>query len=62
MNPVGMRWSPKSVCADFAMSRRTAHLLGELDYDVAAFTHGPEVRDQPREKVRRFLRRHGFAG
>ncbi len=62
MNPVGMRWSPKSVCSDFRMSRQTAHRLGELDYSVAAFTHGPEVRDQPREKVRRFLTRHGHGG
>lgn len=62
MNPVGLRWSPKSVCTDFEMSRRTARRLGELDYEIAAFTHGPEVRDQAREKVRRFLSRHGFAG
>jgi len=62
MNPVGLRWSPKSVCSDFRMCRQTAHRLGELDYRVAAFTHGPEVRDQPREKVRRFLVRHGFGG
>ncbi len=62
MNPVGLRWSPKSVCSDFRMSQRTAHRLGELDYRVAAFTHGPEVRDQPREKVRRFLVRHGYGG
>ncbi len=61
MNPVGMRWSPKSVCSDFRMSRRTAHRLGELDYEIAAFTHGPEVRDRPRDKVRRFLLRHGWA-
>ena len=59
MNPIGLRWSPKSVCSDFRMSRRTAHTLAELDYAVAAFTHGPEVRDRPREHVRRFLARHG---
>ena len=57
MNPIGMRWSPKSVCSDFRMSCRTAHRLAELDYDVAAFTHGPEVRDRAREHVRRFLAR-----
>ena len=34
-----------------ALHRRRAHpadaptRLGELDYDVAAFTHGPEIRD-----------------
>jgi len=62
MNPVGLRWSPKSVCSSYRMCRETAHRLAELDYGVAAFTHGPEVRDQPREKVRRFLARHGVDG
>ena len=28
-----------------------------LDYDVAAFTHGPEIKESPREKIRAFLRR-----
>ncbi|HET8560799.1 MAG TPA: MBL fold metallo-hydrolase [Marmoricola sp.] len=51
-----MRLSPKWLCADFAMTRQTAHRLGELDYDVAAFTHGPEIRDNAREQVRGFLR------
>jgi glyoxylase-like metal-dependent hydrolase (beta-lactamase superfamily II) len=58
MNPVGLRWSPKSVCSDYRMCRRTAHRLAELEYDVAAFTHGPEVPDRPREHIRRFLARH----
>jgi len=62
MNPVGLRWSPKSVCSSYRMCRQTAHRLAELDYAVAAFTHGPEVRDRPREKVRRFLARHGIDG
>ena len=56
INVRGVRWSPKSVCADFAMSQRTAHVLGELEYDVAAFTHGTEIRDNARERVRGFLR------
>jgi glyoxylase-like metal-dependent hydrolase (beta-lactamase superfamily II) len=51
-----VRLSPKSLCADFQLTRQTAHRLGELDYDVAAFTHGPEIRDNARERVRGFLR------
>jgi hypothetical protein len=27
-----------------------------VDYDVVAFTHGPEIRDSGREAVRGFLR------
>ncbi|WP_428965621.1 MBL fold metallo-hydrolase [Micromonospora fluostatini] len=56
-NVLGTRWPPALFCADFRMTRRTAHVLGELDYDVAAFTHGPQLTDRAREHVRAFLRR-----
>ena len=45
----------KAFCTDIKLNRQTAHVLGELDYQVAAFTHGPHVTDQAREKVRGFL-------
>lgn len=51
-----MTWPVRAFCTDVALSKKTAHVLGELDYDVAAFTHGPEIRDQAREAVRGFLR------
>jgi glyoxylase-like metal-dependent hydrolase (beta-lactamase superfamily II) len=51
-----MTWSVPMFCTDAALSRRTADVLGELDYDVAAFTHGPEIREDAREAVRSFLR------
>jgi glyoxylase-like metal-dependent hydrolase (beta-lactamase superfamily II) len=51
-----MSWPVRALCTDFAMTRQTAHVLGELDYDVAAFTHGPEIRDNAREAIRGFLR------
>jgi glyoxylase-like metal-dependent hydrolase (beta-lactamase superfamily II) len=51
----GTRISPAFLCWDFAMTQRTAHRLGELEYDVAAFTHGPEIRDRARETVRGLL-------
>jgi glyoxylase-like metal-dependent hydrolase (beta-lactamase superfamily II) len=54
-NVLGLRWPVKAFCTDFRMTQRTANLLGELDYDVAAFTHGAELRDRPREAIRRFL-------
>jgi glyoxylase-like metal-dependent hydrolase (beta-lactamase superfamily II) len=45
----------KAFCTDITLNRETAHVLGELEYQVAAFTHGPHVSDQAREKVRGFL-------
>lgn len=53
----GLSYSWKFMCSDFRMTKETAHVLGELDYKLAAFTHGPELRDGAREKIRAFLRR-----
>ena len=50
-----MSWPAKLACTSFRQNVQTAHVLGEIDYSVAAFTHGPEVRDDAREQVRGFL-------
>ncbi|HEX6196971.1 MAG TPA: MBL fold metallo-hydrolase [Jiangellaceae bacterium] len=59
-NVFGLRWSPKSFCTDFAMTRKTATRLAEREYEVAAFTHGPHISDAPREAIRGFLRRNNI--
>ncbi|MGH3413697.1 MAG: MBL fold metallo-hydrolase [Marmoricola sp.] len=51
----GLRISPRVLCSDFALTRKTVHRLAELDYDVAAFTHGTAITDNPRERIRRYL-------
>lgn len=56
-NVLRPRWPVKAFCTDFALTKRTAHRLGELEYEVAAFTHGPEIRDGARDAIRRFLAR-----
>ena len=61
-NVRGLRWPIRAFCTNFALTTRTARRLGELDYSVAAFTHGPEIRDRPREAIRRFLADHPPAG
>ncbi|HYO41026.1 MAG TPA: MBL fold metallo-hydrolase [Nocardioidaceae bacterium] len=53
----GARLSPSFLCSDVALTKQTAHRLGELDYSVVAFTHGPEVRHGARETVRGILSR-----
>lgn len=57
-NVRGLRWPIRSFCTDFRMTQATAHTLAELDYDIAAFTHGSELRDRPREAIRTFLAKH----
>ncbi len=57
-NVRSLRWPIKSFCTSFALTQKTAHRLGELDYTTAAFTHGPHLADNPREHIRRFLATH----
>jgi glyoxylase-like metal-dependent hydrolase (beta-lactamase superfamily II) len=54
-NVAGLRYSPKAFCFDVPASRATADRLGELEFDLAAFTHGTEVRTDARATLRAFL-------
>jgi glyoxylase-like metal-dependent hydrolase (beta-lactamase superfamily II) len=54
-----MTWPIAAACTDFPLTKKTAAALADLDYTVAAFTHGPDIRDRAREHVRDFLRREG---
>ncbi len=58
-NVRGLRWPIKTFCTNFVMTTQTAHRLADLDYSVAAFTHGPELRDNPRTHIGRFLAKAG---
>jgi glyoxylase-like metal-dependent hydrolase (beta-lactamase superfamily II) len=53
----GMSWPLATICTSASQNKQSAHVLGEVDYRVAAFTHGPEIRDNAREAVRGFLSR-----
>jgi glyoxylase-like metal-dependent hydrolase (beta-lactamase superfamily II) len=55
-NMRGIRYSPGWLCTDAELNRKSADALGDLDYEIAAFTHGPEIRTGAREAVRAFLR------
>jgi glyoxylase-like metal-dependent hydrolase (beta-lactamase superfamily II) len=50
-----MSYSYAAFCSNFKLSQDTADRLGEPDYEIAAFTHGPEIRSGAREAVRGFL-------
>ncbi|MDP4015207.1 MAG: MBL fold metallo-hydrolase [Candidatus Nanopelagicales bacterium] len=52
-----LTWPFAMYCTSFRQTKQTAHVLGELDYKIAAFTHGPEIRTGAREAVRGFLSR-----
>lgn len=54
-----MTWPVQMFCTDFPLNQRTAAVLADVDYQVAAFTHGPHLDTNAREAVRGFLRRKG---
>ncbi len=56
-NVRGLRWPFRNSCTDVRQVRVSAQRLGELDYDVAAFAHGPHVSTGARAAVRAFV--HG---
>ena len=56
-NVRGLRWPIKAFCTSFVMTTQTAERLTTLDYTTAAFTHGAELRDNPRAAIGDFLAR-----
>lgn len=54
-----LRWPLRAFCTDYRQNEQTAQRLVDLDYTTAAFTHGTELRVNPREHIRRFLTRQG---
>ena len=54
-NVRGLRYSFQNSCTDVRMSRASAQRLGELDFEVAGFTHGAHVSTGARAAVRAFL-------
>jgi len=57
VNLCGVRYPPGFLCTDPERSRSTASRLGDLDFEVAAFAHGPELRRNARAAVRALLGR-----
>lgn len=51
-----LSYGVKAFCQDIKLNEQSAHVLGELEYSVAAFTHGPHVSGNARETVRGYLR------
>ena len=54
-NVRGLRYSFRSSCTDVRLSRESAQRLGELEFEVAGFTHGEHVSRGAQAAVRAFL-------
>lgn len=57
MNLRGVRYAPAFLCTDPDRNRSSADGLADLEFEVAAFAHGPELRRGARAAVRALL--HG---
>ncbi|MEY9887920.1 glyoxylase-like metal-dependent hydrolase (beta-lactamase superfamily II) [Catenulispora sp. MAP5-51] len=51
-----LSWGVRAFCNDIKLNQQTADVLGEMDYEIAAFTHGKHVTQNARETVRRYLK------
>jgi glyoxylase-like metal-dependent hydrolase (beta-lactamase superfamily II) len=58
VNLHGVRYAPGFLCTDPGRNRRSADQLGELDFEVAAFAHGPELRRDAKATVRALASGH----
>lgn len=53
-------WPVSAFCSDHLLNRKTAHVLGELEYQTVAFIHGPHIDTNARETIRGFLKSKGY--
>ena len=54
-----LAWPFAAFCTSSVLNAQSAAVFADLDYRIAAFTHGPEIRTNAREQVRGFLARAG---
>jgi len=54
-----MSWPVPVFCSSHKLNKRSAHVLGEVEYETVVFTHGPHIDENARETVRGFLQRKG---
>ncbi len=50
-------WPVAAFCTSAAQNKQSAQILSDLEFDIAAFTHGPEVRERARDAVTAFLKK-----
>ena len=53
-------WALSGFCVNFNQSKETAKRFLDLDFKNACFTHGPEIRDVGKQKIKQFLSKKGL--
>ncbi|MFM8502727.1 MAG: MBL fold metallo-hydrolase [Actinomycetota bacterium] len=56
-----MTWALSGFCVNYKQSQDTARKFLDLDFKNACFTHGPEIRDLGKIKIKQFLSKKGLS-
>ena len=48
-------WALSGFCVNYKQSQETAKRFLDLDFRNACFTHGPEIREKGKERIKKFL-------
>ena len=51
-----LAWSISAFCTNFEESKKTALKFLDIDYKIAAFTHGPHIEDGKKLALKKFLK------
>ena len=55
-----LTWALSGFCVNFDQSKETARRFLDLEFRNACFTHGPEIKDLGKEKIKQFLSKRGL--
>jgi glyoxylase-like metal-dependent hydrolase (beta-lactamase superfamily II) len=55
-----MTWALSGFCVNYKQSQDTARKFLDLDFKHACFTHGPEIRDSGKSRIKQFLSKKVF--
>ena len=55
-----MTWALSGFCVNYKQSQDTARKFLDLDFKHACFTHGPEIRDSGKSRIKQFLSKKGL--
>ena len=55
-----MTWALSGFCVNYKQSQDTAKKFLDLDFKNACFTHGPEIRDSGKSRIKQFLSKKGI--
>lgn len=55
-----LTWALSGFCVNYLQSKETAKRFLDVDFKNACFTHGPEIRDIGKERIKKFLSKKGL--